>query len=175
MTQAGWLASRTAGPASRRERKASYGSASTASLKMSMSETGTGKAAAVTDNPSSCGGSPQPEGVRGDVRNTRLESTFQSRGEVTSVPVPRLSGEAMSLAIHASVRMTAMTGSIWSEEALVDSAIRPPMQKRTREQWSRVLDAGVTLLEEGGYEAFTIPAICERAQVAVSAIYARAD
>ena len=37
----------------------------------------------------------------------------------------------------------------------------------------RVLDAGVALLEEGGYQAFTIAALCERAQVPPRAIYAR--
>ncbi|WP_405652725.1 TetR/AcrR family transcriptional regulator [Streptomyces sp. NBC_00019] len=49
------------------------------------------------------------------------------------------------------------------------------MQKRSREAWARVLDAGVALLEEGGYEAFTIAAVCDRAQVAPRAIYARTD
>jgi AcrR family transcriptional regulator len=54
-------------------------------------------------------------------------------------------------------------------------AIRPPLQRRSREAWARVLDAGVALLEEGGYEAFTIAAVCDRAQVAPRAIYARTD
>ncbi|MER6077908.1 helix-turn-helix domain-containing protein [Streptomyces sp. NPDC001833] len=36
-----------------------------------------------------------------------------------------------------------------------------------------MLDAGVSLLEDGGYEAFTIAAVCERAGVAPPAIYAR--
>jgi AcrR family transcriptional regulator len=53
--------------------------------------------------------------------------------------------------------------------------IRPPLQRRSREAWTRVLDAGVALLEDGGYEAFTIAAVCERAQVAPRAIYARTD
>lgn len=53
--------------------------------------------------------------------------------------------------------------------------VRPPLQQRTRDQWMRVLDTGVTLLEEGGYEAFTIPAICERARVPPRALYARVD
>ncbi|MET9084913.1 TetR/AcrR family transcriptional regulator [Streptomyces sp. NPDC004237] len=51
--------------------------------------------------------------------------------------------------------------------------IRPPRQERTRQSWARVLDAGVAILEEGGYEAFTIAAVCERAQVAPRAIYDR--
>jgi AcrR family transcriptional regulator len=53
--------------------------------------------------------------------------------------------------------------------------IRPPVQRRSREAWNRVLDAGVQLLEEGGYDAFTIAAVCDRAQVAPRALYARAD
>jgi AcrR family transcriptional regulator len=53
--------------------------------------------------------------------------------------------------------------------------IRPPQQARSREGWTRILDAGVALLEEGGYEAFTIAAVCERAHVPPRAIYARAD
>jgi AcrR family transcriptional regulator len=54
-------------------------------------------------------------------------------------------------------------------------AVRPPRQKRSREAWVRVLDAGSALLEEGGYEAFTIAAVCERARVAPRAIYDRTD
>ena len=54
-------------------------------------------------------------------------------------------------------------------------AIRPPVQRRSREAWNRVLDAGVDLIEEGGYDAFTIAAVCGRAQVAPRALYARAD
>lgn len=53
--------------------------------------------------------------------------------------------------------------------------VRPPRQKRSREAWLRVLDAGVALLEEGGYEGFTIAAVCERALVAPRAIYDRID
>lgn len=52
--------------------------------------------------------------------------------------------------------------------------IRPPAQRRSREAWLRVLNAGVELLEEEGYEAFTIAAVCGRARVAPRAIYARA-
>ena len=51
--------------------------------------------------------------------------------------------------------------------------VRPPKQRRSREGWSRVLDAGVAILEDGGYDAFTIAAICARAHVAPPAIYAR--
>lgn len=51
--------------------------------------------------------------------------------------------------------------------------IREPRQERTRRAWARVLDAGVSLVEEGGYEAFTIAALCEKAQVAPRALYDR--
>src|SRR3954451_17487556 len=54
-----------------------------------------------------------------------------------------------------------------------DLEVRPPKQRRSREAWNRVLDAGVALLEDGGYDAFTIAAVCERAQVAPTALYAR--
>ena len=59
------------------------------------------------------------------------------------------------------------------EPSLASLAIRPPRQERTRQAWSRVLDAGVALVEEGGYEAFTIAAVCERAQAAPRALYDR--
>ena len=51
--------------------------------------------------------------------------------------------------------------------------VRPPKQRRSREAWRRVLDAGVAILEDGGYEAFTIAAVCSRSGVAPPAIYAR--
>jgi AcrR family transcriptional regulator len=51
--------------------------------------------------------------------------------------------------------------------------VRPPLQRRSRETWARVLDAGVAVLEDGGYDGFTIAAVCERAQVAPTALYAR--
>jgi AcrR family transcriptional regulator len=52
--------------------------------------------------------------------------------------------------------------------------IRPPRQERSRRAWDRILDAGVALLEEAGYEGFTIAAVCERAQVPPRAVYDRA-
>jgi AcrR family transcriptional regulator len=54
-----------------------------------------------------------------------------------------------------------------------DLEVRPPKQRRSREAWSRVLDAGVAILEDGGYDAFTIAAVCARAGVAPPALYAR--
>lgn len=53
--------------------------------------------------------------------------------------------------------------------------VRAPRQQRTREQWTRILDAGVALLEDGGYDAFTVPALCDRAGVPPRALYARTD
>lgn len=69
----------------------------------------------------------------------------------------------------------AVTSGGPDETAAESLAVRPPLQQRSREAWTRVLDAGVALLEEGGYEAFTIAAVCERAQVAPRALYARVD
>ncbi|WP_432590313.1 TetR/AcrR family transcriptional regulator [Streptomyces sp. HD1123-B1] len=54
-----------------------------------------------------------------------------------------------------------------------DLEIREPRQERTRRAWARILDAGVALVEEGGYEAFTIAALCEKAQVPPRALYDR--
>ncbi len=55
-----------------------------------------------------------------------------------------------------------------------DLELRPPKQARSREAWQRALDAGVAILEEGGYSAFTIAALCDRARVAPPFLYARA-
>ncbi len=57
--------------------------------------------------------------------------------------------------------------------SLADLEVRPPKQRRSREAWNRVLDAGVAILEDGGYDAFTIAAVCDRASVAPPSIYAR--
>lgn len=54
-----------------------------------------------------------------------------------------------------------------------DLEVRPPKQQRSREAWNRVLDVGVAILEDGGYESFTIAAVCDRADVAPPSIYAR--
>jgi AcrR family transcriptional regulator len=55
------------------------------------------------------------------------------------------------------------------------TSVRAPRQKRSREAWARVLDAGVELLSERGYEGFTIAAICDSAGVAPRFIYDRVD
>ena len=55
----------------------------------------------------------------------------------------------------------------------VDLRVRPPRQARTQQAWNRVLESGVQILEEGGYDAFTIAAVCERARVPPRALYDR--
>lgn len=69
--------------------------------------------------------------------------------------------------------MTAMTSK--STPADAGLRIRPPRQERSRQVWARILDAGVAIVEEGGYEAFTIAAVCQRAEVAPPTVYARVD
>ena len=54
-------------------------------------------------------------------------------------------------------------------------AVRLPRQQRSREAWDRILDAGVAIVEEGGHDAFTIAAVCERALVAPRAVYERVN
>jgi AcrR family transcriptional regulator len=54
-----------------------------------------------------------------------------------------------------------------------DVSIRPPKQKRSQESLERVLDASLRLLEENGFDAFTIQDVSQRADVSVGAIYAR--
>ncbi len=53
-------------------------------------------------------------------------------------------------------------------------SVRPPRQARTRAAWERVLDSGVALIEDVGYDGLTIAALCERASVTPPTIYARA-
>ncbi len=55
-----------------------------------------------------------------------------------------------------------------------NSAISEPRQARSRATWARVLDAGLELLEEGGYAALTVDALCMRAGTSPPSIYARA-
>lgn len=52
--------------------------------------------------------------------------------------------------------------------------IRPPQQTRSRESLERVLDSGQKLLEEVGWEGFTVQEVSKRAKVSIGSIYARA-
>jgi AcrR family transcriptional regulator len=56
---------------------------------------------------------------------------------------------------------------------MTDTSVRPPKQKRSQQSLERVLDASIQLLEENGFEAFTIQDVSKRAGVSVGAIYAR--
>ena len=53
--------------------------------------------------------------------------------------------------------------------------IRPPQQARSAASWRRILDAGRAIIEEGGADALTLSALCERAQVAPTTVYQRVD
>jgi len=53
------------------------------------------------------------------------------------------------------------------------TGIRPPQQKRSRASLERVLAAGTQLLEEEGWEAFTLAEVSRRAGVSIGSIYAR--
>jgi AcrR family transcriptional regulator len=51
--------------------------------------------------------------------------------------------------------------------------VRPPKQQRSRESYERVLHAARELLEENGFEGFTVQEVATRANVSVGAIYER--
>ncbi len=53
--------------------------------------------------------------------------------------------------------------------------VRPPMQERSREAWDRILEAALEILIGEGRASLTISAVCSRAKVAPTAIYARVD
>lgn len=49
------------------------------------------------------------------------------------------------------------------------------MQARSREAWDRIVQAGLDILIAEGREGVTIQAVCQRAAVSPSSIYARVD
>jgi AcrR family transcriptional regulator len=51
--------------------------------------------------------------------------------------------------------------------------IRPPQQRRSQESLERVLQAGFELLQERGFEGFTLQEVSQRANVSIGSIYAR--
>jgi AcrR family transcriptional regulator len=55
----------------------------------------------------------------------------------------------------------------------MEPTVRPPKQKRSQESLERVVEASMQLLEENGFEGFTIQDVSRRADVSVGAIYAR--
>jgi len=52
-------------------------------------------------------------------------------------------------------------------------ALQPPQQERSRASFERVLNAGASLLEEEGYDGFTLAGVSSRAKVSIGSIYAR--
>jgi AcrR family transcriptional regulator len=56
---------------------------------------------------------------------------------------------------------------------MTDVTVRPPKQKRSQASLERVLGASMKLLEDKGFDAFTIQDVSQRADVSVGAIYAR--
>ena len=52
-------------------------------------------------------------------------------------------------------------------------ALLPPRQQRSRESFERVLLAGGALLQDEGYESFTLAAVSQHADVSIGSIYAR--
>jgi AcrR family transcriptional regulator len=52
-------------------------------------------------------------------------------------------------------------------------AVRPPKQRRSRESYERVLDAAHVLLEENGFDGFTVAEVALRSGVSVGALYER--
>ena len=56
---------------------------------------------------------------------------------------------------------------------MTEVSVRPPKQERSRQSLERVIEASMALLEEQGFDAFTIQDVSQRADVSVGAIYAR--
>jgi AcrR family transcriptional regulator len=54
-----------------------------------------------------------------------------------------------------------------------ESLIRPPQQRRSQESLERVLQAGFELLQERGFDGFTLQEVSQRANVSIGSIYAR--
>tara|TARA_R100000365_G_scaffold988_1_gene3597 strand:- start:1440 stop:2045 length:606 start_codon:yes stop_codon:yes gene_type:complete len=52
---------------------------------------------------------------------------------------------------------------------------RAPQQARSRESWDRVLQVGMELFAERGWQGLTITEVCRRAGVSAPSIYARVD
>lgn len=51
--------------------------------------------------------------------------------------------------------------------------VQPPQQQRSRASFERVLAAGSAVLEERGYDGFTLADVSKRAKVSIGSIYAR--
>jgi AcrR family transcriptional regulator len=51
--------------------------------------------------------------------------------------------------------------------------IRPPLQRRSQESLERVLQAGLEVLQDEGFEGFTLQEVSRRAGASIGSIYAR--
>jgi AcrR family transcriptional regulator len=56
---------------------------------------------------------------------------------------------------------------------MAEPTVRPPKQRRSQESLERVVEASMRLLEENGFEGFTVQDVSRRAGVSVGAIYSR--
>jgi AcrR family transcriptional regulator len=56
---------------------------------------------------------------------------------------------------------------------MTEFALNAPRQQRSAESWERVLNAGAKILEERGYDGFTVSEVCREAGVTTGSIYAR--
>jgi len=57
--------------------------------------------------------------------------------------------------------------------AAPEPLIRPPLQRRSQESLERVLEAGLEVLQEQGFDGFTLQEVSQRAGVSIGSIYAR--
>jgi AcrR family transcriptional regulator len=53
--------------------------------------------------------------------------------------------------------------------------VRPPLQRRSQESFERVLQAGLEVLIDCGFEGFTLQEVSRRSGVSIGSIYARVD
>lgn len=53
------------------------------------------------------------------------------------------------------------------------ASVQPPQQERSRASFERVLQAATSLLEEQGFDGFTLAEVSKRAGVSIGSIYAR--
>src|SRR5262245_20324689 len=56
---------------------------------------------------------------------------------------------------------------------MTEASVRQPKQRRSQESLERVIRESMRLLEENGFQGFTIQDVSRRADVAVGTIYAR--
>ncbi len=54
-----------------------------------------------------------------------------------------------------------------------DPLVRPPQQRRSQESFERVLQAGLQVLQEQGFDGFTLQEVSRRAGVSIGSMYAR--